>query len=486
MYRRKHNTFLTETLLPNKGDSHLSQRYGELKRLIPPQYTNNLTTVSALYIYTKVAETVIRSHDYNRKKVNKEMILGSSPIQRMQWEEIDGKFPHGEVHGNFIPSCIREMTENFLVKHSTHIDSIVDNIVKDCLNTNSDILTKGRQTFCPFTGQSVTAAQAYENAYEFLSSNTDEVGFGVFEWVQSFLSLFDKEKIKYTSTEDVVEEKMKYIRSTKQHVLVQKKVSKRVTKTTENNEETVQVMKQVVCRFASYIKHKERGKKDRRAIASGTPFLRMLLYVVEMFHLELAKQIPGNTISIGGEEKKAKILNNLNNNTLNTGLAAVATQGTEDATKWNECMSPGAFAIMHYYLFDPMTRSRLGLKKISEYGKLFSQISILCNMFQVWKEIQIGPGVLVTNENSFSRIVWRDEDVSKMNTITKEWYLKIRHLITEDRKFIRCSPGMLMGMLNAASTTLGIIPSNYKMINNKMKVICMRSSDDSMTKYSID
>lgn len=65
-------------------------------------------------------------------------------------------------------------------------------------------------------------------------------------------------------------------------------------------------MRQIVCRFASYIKHKERGKKDRRAIASGTAFLRMLLYVVEMFHLELAKQIPGNTISIGGEEEKGK------------------------------------------------------------------------------------------------------------------------------------------------------------------------------------
>lgn len=159
-------------------------------------------------------------------------------------------------------------------------------------------------------------------------------------------------------------------------------------------------MRHLVCRFASYIKHKERGKKDRRAIASGTPFLRMLLYVVELFHLELSKQIPGSTISIGGEEKKAKILNNLNNSTLATSLAGIAVQGTEDATKWNECMSPGAFAVMHKYLFDEGTRVRLGLKGVSEYGKLFSHISILCNMFQVWKEIQIGPGVLVSNSRS--------------------------------------------------------------------------------------
>lgn len=273
------------------------------------------------------------------------------------------------------------------------------------------------------------------------------------------------------TTEYRIKETTKFNRATKQHILTHKKRTKRVKKKTVNVEETPKVMKQMVFRFASYIKHKKRGKKDRRDIASGTPFLRMLPYVVEMFHLDLAKQIPGNTISIGGEEKKAKILNNLNNNTLNAGLAAVATQGTEDATKWNECMSPGAFALMHTYLFDPHTRVRLGLPKVSEYGKLFSHVSVFCNIFQVWKEIQIGPGVVVTDNNAFSRIEWKDyhEDVDKMNQATKDWYLKIKHLITEDRKFIRCSPGMLMGMLNAASTTLGVIPSNYRMNN----VICI-------------
>lgn len=78
---------------------------------------------------------------------------------------------------------------------------------------------------------------------------------------------------------------------------------------------------------------------------------------------------------------------------------------------------------------------------------------------------------------------WKDDDLCKMNSVTKEWYLKVKHLITENRKFIRCSPGILMGIVNAASTTLGIIPSNYRMNNDKIKVICMRSSDDSMTKY---
>lgn len=80
MYRRKYNNFLVETLLPNKEEGYISDMYGEMKRTIPLQYTNNLTTVSALYIYTgtlphgygtqasKVAETVIRSHGYKQQR----------------------------------------------------------------------------------------------------------------------------------------------------------------------------------------------------------------------------------------------------------------------------------------------------------------------------------------------------------------------------------------------------------------------------------
>lgn len=69
------------------------------------------------------------------------------------------------------------------------------------------------------------------------------------------------------------------------------------------------------------------------------------------------------------------------------------------------------------------------------------------------------------------------------NSQTLEWYLKLKDQITDDRRFLRSSPGMLMGMLNAASPTVGIIPMNHNMVRNEMKVVCTRSSDDSTTKY---
>lgn len=77
-------------------------------------------------------------------------------------------------------------------------------------------------------------------------------------------------------------------------------------------------MQRVVCSFASYIKHKERGKKDRRAIASATMLLRPFLHITESFHLGLSKGLMGFTNSIGGEEKKAKITSNMEVTALDT------------------------------------------------------------------------------------------------------------------------------------------------------------------------
>lgn len=61
-------------------------------------------------------------------------------------------------------------------------------------------------------------------------------------------------------------------------------------------------------------------------------------------------------------------------------------------------------------------------------------------------------------------------------------YLKLKDKITEDRKYFRSS----LGMLNAASTTIGLLPTNFNMMRNQMKVVCMRSSDHSTIKYLSD
>lgn len=90
------------------------------------------------------------------------------------------------------------------------------------------------------------------------------------------------------------------------------------------------------------------------------------------------------------------------------------------------------------------------------------------------KEIQIGSGLQVRNETHYSRMKLIDEHIPMMSKETKEWYEEIKDKITEDRKYFRASPGMLMGMLNAGSTTLGLITQNYRMDPLYMKVMTLR------------
>lgn len=70
-----------------------------------------------------------------------------------------------------------------------------------------------------------------------------------------------------------------------------------------------------------------------------------------------------------------------------------------------------------------------------------------------------------------------------MNKETKEWFDKLEPRISECGRFVRASPGMLMGMLNAVSTIVGLLSGNMNCDGSKMKAVCMRSSDDSTTKY---
>lgn len=179
-------------------------------------------------------------------------------------------------------------------------------------------------------------------------------------------------------------------------------------------------MLRLTTRFA-YIKHKERGKTDRlrRAICSAGMFLRMFLKVIEDLHLLISTDDKGSTISIGGELKKMKIANHLTVRSLAGGKAPFVTQGTEDATKWNECLAPGTFAMMHRYLVDSETRTSLGLPSPSSWGKLWSSLAVVGNFFMSLKEIQIGSGLQVRNDTHSSRMKWIDEHIPKMSNETR-------------------------------------------------------------------
>lgn len=89
------------------------------------------------------------------------------------------------------------------------------------------------------------------------------------------------------------------------------------------------------------------------------------------------------------------------------------------------------------------------------------------------KKIQLGFGTFIYKDGFYRRLKWSEKDNTSMNEATRRWFNKIKDKMRPN-DYVKASPGMLLGMLNAGFTTLGLLIVNQ----DKMKVITLRSSDD--------
>lgn len=144
--------------------------------------------------------------------------------------------------------------------------------------------------------------------------------------------------------------------------------------------------------FCSYIKLGERGKLKRRAIASANIILRMFLFIIEDFHLRLSKRMAGSTIAIGGEEKKQKITHSMQSAILENQEMTKRVQATQDATTWNECLSPDIFGMLHNVYFDDEVRQSLGMGKTNEQERCMYNICMSGHFLLARKMIVLGEG----------------------------------------------------------------------------------------------
>ena len=250
--------------------------------------------------------------------------------------------------------------------------------------------------------------------------------------------------------------------------------------------------------FCAYIKHGERGKKDRRAIASGNIVIRFFLHLVEYFHLALAKQVEGNTISIGGDEKKRKIQTELKTSFLismsNTNV--ITMQATEDATKWNECLNALLFCLVHEVFFGNDSFHGDWLASIGNMLEVIRRVFRYSFLLIAAKRISLGAGFCLINSDEYGRPDWDDISLTQLNEKNEKEFREVWHHY-EKGGYMNISPGFLMGMFNAGSTTMGLLPVNHmqgmlRNINEKNEIIyseetrvsTLRSSDDSMSVFS--
>lgn len=477
------NSFFRATLLKEESRRKLVLLAGPHPR---EASSAGLKNISHLYQYVntpplaigvtahKVAESVLRSIEYNRLPDNG---LGERPSQ--MWPS-DAPYPLDVITSNFSPQACREMFELFLIENHQLIDNCLNSTWEYINTTNSDVLTKGRQTWDPINERSVPSAQAYREITKLYDDNQEYRRPTLLGFLNSFHEELGAEELIVRNRERVT--KTENIRNPQTGLIL--KVTKSSVRVKQHKLEGEEVYNNAFKRatsFCAYLKSKERGKLERRAIASANMVLRAHLHIVEKFHLLLSTKLPGSVIGVGGEEKKNKILEVLGSLKGFMGEGTTTLQATEDVTKYNECLAPECFALFHYMIMDNNLRKKLGLPSLPD--ELLALLDIFTHTFYLLanKRIWMGKGHLVANRTSASHMNWDPECLHMMNSTTKEWFEKTMPHLEEG--YLKAPYGMLMGMLNAASTTMVLAAVNWRKQAN-MDCKTARSSDDSMTVFS--
>lgn len=201
VYKENHNSFIESTL---RSDIDDMEDLFEGTKIPPSETLNTLGMVSNLYLYTntpphrygsqapKVAETINQAYSFNKKKQGKDLKINDYILERTHWEKDDGAFPFGETHGNFDAFHVKQMATQYLRLNYNSIRIAATQTIQRAQCQNSDILTKGRQTFDSFTGQSVTASLAYQRMYDFFVKHRGQVSFTCLEWIQTFMCLYQE------------------------------------------------------------------------------------------------------------------------------------------------------------------------------------------------------------------------------------------------------------------------------------------------------
>nr|QRW42568.1 MAG: polymerase PB1 [Astopletus virus] len=451
---------------------------------------NTLGMVSALYLYTnpppygcgtpapKVAETVLRSIHFNHNPGDRLIPIGKYLVDNPMWAS-DDPFPFHEIGSDFHGPTLLEMSKSFLVKNFNHIVNTSRAAVQNALVTNSDVLTKGKQTWDPFTESSVPCPQAYTEACEFFTANGKPSNHTLLEFLQYFFEIMGTKNPVKTKKSLMVKQKLRKKHKTQFVDLVKSKKS--VRETTIPGSEAQDHCIDLCRSFCSYIKHAERGHLTRRAIASPNVFLRGMFHVIEDFHLKLGEVIDGSTISIGGERKKAKIATTMEKCGTDSD-ARLVIQATQDATKWNECLSAAAFGVMSHTFFSPQIREELRLPEPSFEELVMLKLCLSAHFILAIKMITLGDGLQGTSSTYHGSIPYTAEGLERVNANSKGWFEEILPL-RYGNNYINAPGGMLMGMHNALSTTFGLLAAGHDLPMGGA-VNTLRSSDDSMTMFT--
>lgn len=323
----------------------------------------------------KVLESVERALQYNLKPANSERQSGPYVVNSPYWGESDN-YPVTECHGNFHAKSARMMFTKFLSNYHSLIRTETEATIERMKTHNASVLTKGCQTWDPFSEKSIPCPLAYRRMERLMNENLGTRTMNCLDWLARYNQLKNLKKLVFLTSVPHIESKTGYCASRKMRVTRTIRKTKRVRRTIEGLNQQFgtnarEVLREAERSFCSYIKDGERAKLKRRAIASANVILRMYLHIIEDFHLNMGKTLPGSTISIGGEEKKAKITTSITSLETSAGnTKRTKCQATQDATKWNECLSADLFALFHMVIYNDGIREELNIPPCTTNEKI--------------------------------------------------------------------------------------------------------------------
>lgn len=128
----------------------------------------------------------------------------------------------------------------------------------------------------------------------------------------------------------------------------------------------------------------------------------------------------------------------------------------------------------------------MNLPPPSEYDRFFLDLCRIGHFIVACKIITLGEGPICYHQGLFNRPDWILENIYRFNTTTQTWFRRAIPLLVKGTNYINASPGMLMGMHNALSTTVGLATCMHRQDPQHDYVTTLRSSDDSMTLYLSD
>nr|QGA70921.1 RNA-dependent RNA polymerase [Wuhan Mosquito Virus 4] len=454
----------------------------------PSSALNGLNSISALYQYTnpppmgygtpapKVVETVLRAYGMNKNEEEKKFIsIDGYRISNTVWVSDDKEFPWYEPASNFSAPDFHRAARAFLFKNQKLITKVVENEMTIMVTQNSDILTRGKQTYCPLIESSMPCPRAYKNMLAFFTKNGSPPNLTLIQLISEFFRILGMREVVGKRVENQLKQ---YTRNTLKGTRKAWKLRKVIKRHTYKGDDAFHYVLGLARSFCTYLKHSERAHLQRRAIASPNIVKRAFLHIIEKVHLALGEELEGSTISIGGERKKDKIVSTMNKLATNDAVF-LKKQATEDATKWNETLSASLFGMMHETFFDPGVREELDLSPPTTLETLFGRICRAAHFILSLKRVTLGPGLQGRSDLFHGHIPFTREGLNQVNSANKAWFSEMLPF-REGNCYLQASPGMLMGMMNAASTTVGLVSVNYyHQTESTMKTL--RSSDDSMT-----